>query len=1571
MTRTPAHRSRVVLAFSVAVAVMAGGLVGVGQDQPLDPATSIVSADNPADGLSVRRRDKRGLARFAAAAPQRRGIRLPVRPNAGGSELALDFVDRYGAQFGIQQRAQLRLRRRTADALGEHVRFEQVHRGVPVTGGQFIVHLSGTDVTAANGAILDDLPDDVVPTVSPADAILEARLTVEEYDPAQAAQARYAAPRLEIWAPEAFGDQLRTPRLAWFVEATADTLRRFIWIDAENGDRLLTFNQMAEAKARSVYTGNAGSLLPGSLLRSEGAPATGDVDADRAYDYSGFAYDYFKNTHNRDSYDGLGAPLVSTVHHCEPFPEPCPWNNAYWNGVQMVYGDGYASADDVVAHELTHAVTETSAGLFYYMQSGALNESFSDIFGETVDLTDGAGTDTAGVRWRMGEDLPIGAIRNMMTPTLFNDPGKMSDAQYVCNPLAEQGNGGVHTNSGVANHAYALAVDGGVYNGKTIAGIGLTKAGTIWYRALTVYLTPASTFQDAYTAISQSATDLIGTAGITASNRDQVVAALQAVEMHVAQPSACLRLLAPNSGESWAAGTARLVSWTAAGFSPGGQVYVLLSQDAGLTEYPVPIAVLPPGTTSYLWTPLPAHVTAAARLFVGHLVNSVYEAKDWSDQNFAITAAVAAPTVTTGAASAHTQASATVSGTVNPNGASTTLYFDYGLTISYSHTATFGALGSGVASLSRSYNVTGLNCATTYQYRARAQSSNGTTNGSNQAFTTGACPQPGTAPAVTTGAAGSITQTGATVGATVNPNGASTTLYIDYGPTASYGSLATFGVIGSGSSAVTQPTNLTGLSCSTTYQYRARAQSSNGTTNGANQAFTTGACPAALPAAFSKTGVPANGATAQPLTATLGWAASAGATSYEYCIDAVNNTACDTTWTSTVSLSVGVAGLNPGATYWWQVRARTLGGTTDANSGAWWSFTTQLPPGTYFSSDLEGHVANWTLQSPWALTTESAHTSTHAWSDSPGGNYGSNKNVSVTSPSIDLRAAVTPRLRFWRRYGFAADGVDSWHVWVTTDNGVTYTHLQQFVGTDLTWKESILDLTPFTGFAAVRVLFQVVTNGSLSGDGLYLDDIVVEESSASTVTVTAPDPNASEVGLDPGTFTFARTGSTAAALTVNFTTGGGATLAADYADVGWTSVVIPVGQASASKTVTPVADASLEGAETVMVTLGPGSYAVGAPASATVTIADAAPATRDLTITTVSAPPAVASPGSVYVAGDTTLNQGTGLAGASTTRFYLSLDALRNSGDKLVGARAVPSLDHGVSSPGSTTVTIPTTLAPGTYFHLACADDLKVVAENNEANNCLASGSTVQVVRADLVDTAVSNPPASVPPGGKFTVTDTVLNPSGVWAGASTTRYYLSLDAAKSAGDVMLSGTRSAPALPGGASSLGSRLVTVPATTALNTYRLLACADDSAKVSESNEGNNCTAAAGSVVVGMPDLRTTLVNGLPPTVQRGKKMAPADTVLNQGAAPSGTSSTRYYLSPDAAWSAGDVLLTGSRSIPTLAPNQTSGGSRTVTVPLATAVGTYFVLACADDTKKVVEGNETNNCVASPTTIAITP
>jgi probable HAF family extracellular repeat protein len=362
----------------------------------------------------------------------------------------------------------------------------------------------------------------------------------------------------------------------------------------------------------------------------------------------------------------------------------------------------------------------------------------------------------------------------------------------------------------------------------------------------------------------------------------------------------------------------------------------------------------------------------------------------------------------------------------------------------------------------------------------------------------------------------------------------------------------------------------------------------------------------------------------------------------------------------------------------------------------------------------------------------------------------------------------------------------------------------------------------------------------------------------------------------------------------------------------------------------------------------------------------------DLAVTSISAPPEMASPGSSYLATDQTANQGGTVAAPSVTRFYLSLDEMKGTGDtRLAGARAVPGLDSATTSMGPTTVTIPSTLAPGTYFLLACADDTRVVAEGSELNNCLASGSTIQVVRPDLLETTVSDPPTSLAPGGKFTVTDTVLNPSGVWAGASTTRYYLSLNEAKDAGDVLLNGTRNVVALAAGVSSAGSKLVTVPLGTALGTYRLLACADDLKKVTETNEVNNCAVATTSLVVGLPDLVTSQLSDPPVAARIGAKISLTDTVINQGTAPTGTSSTRYYLSLDGTWSADDLLLTGSRSVSILQPGAMSVGSKLVTIPLTTPRGSYYVLACADDLRKVAEADEVNNCGASATIVAIDP
>jgi hypothetical protein len=245
----------------------------------------------------------------------------------------------------------------------------------------------------------------------------------------------------------------------------------------------------------------------------------------------------------------------------------------------------------------------------------------------------------------------------------------------------------------------------------------------------------------------------------------------------------------------------------------------------------------------------------------------------------------------------------------------------------------------------------------------------------------------------------------------------------------------------------------------------------------------------------------------------------------------------------------------------------------------------------------------------------------------------------------------------------------------------------------------------------------------------------------------------------------------------------------------------------------------------------------------------------------------------------------------------------------------------------------------------------------------------------DLVETAVSNPPATVAPGGSFMVTDTAQNQGVAGAGSSTTGYYLSLDAVKSGGDVLLTGTRSVPALGVGASDTGSTTVTVPGGTVADTYFLLACADDTGVVVESNNGNNCIASATTVEVqggGSPDLVVTAVSNPPATAPVGGAFSVTDITGNQGAASTLIKSkTRYYFSTDATKSANDKRLAGAHGVPVLAAGASHTKTRNVTIRASTVPGTYFLIACADDTKKVAESDESNQCTTSMTTIVVTP
>jgi CARDB/Beta-propeller repeat len=218
--------------------------------------------------------------------------------------------------------------------------------------------------------------------------------------------------------------------------------------------------------------------------------------------------------------------------------------------------------------------------------------------------------------------------------------------------------------------------------------------------------------------------------------------------------------------------------------------------------------------------------------------------------------------------------------------------------------------------------------------------------------------------------------------------------------------------------------------------------------------------------------------------------------------------------------------------------------------------------------------------------------------------------------------------------------------------------------------------------------------------------------------------------------------------------------------------------------------------------------------------------------------------GSLFVV-DFVQNLGLGTAKASTTRYYLSTDTVKSTNDILLtGTHAVPSLDAGGFNNGSVKVTIPIGTPPGFYHVLTCADDTKVVAENDESNNCFAPSFTVQVALPDLAVISLAGQPQSSKAGNKFTMFDGTHNGGAVSASASTTRFYLSKDSSKGPGDVLI-GSHTVPALgpSGQASNLfgGSAVVTIPASTTAGTYLVLACADDTNVVKETNETNNCLA----------------------------------------------------------------------------------------------------------------------------------
>ncbi|MBW4573724.1 MAG: M4 family metallopeptidase [Aphanothece sp. CMT-3BRIN-NPC111] len=477
------------------------------------------------------------------------GLKLPGNfPSQPGNPQAqaMNFAKAYAPLFGVKNAATDLVAKKSLKINGESiVKYQQVYKGIPVVGGQINVNLDKSgNLLAITGEAADNLNIDTTAKVSAAQARNTSLKLVQKYYKLGASSVKVSTPQLHIYKPGIIdpGDAQSPGKLVWFVKVTpikSQPLEQIVLVDAQAKDKVvLTFNNIPDARNRQTYTANGTSNLPGTLVCTEtntttNCTAAGTSDTAKAHTYAADTYNFFLSNFGRDSLDGFGLPLVSTVRYS---PDGFPYENAYWDGNQMVYGDGLAKADDVVGHELAHGLTQYTSNLFYYYQSGAINESMSDVFGEFVDLTNAKGNDTAAVRWKLGEDLPasIGVIRDMKDPTLFGNPDKMTSPHYY---KGTEDGGGVHFNSGVNNKAAYLMVDGGTFNGKTITALGIPKVAKIYYKAQTTYLTSGSNYIDLYNYLYQSCTSQIGIAGITAANCTQVKNALDAVEMNL-QPVA-------------------------------------------------------------------------------------------------------------------------------------------------------------------------------------------------------------------------------------------------------------------------------------------------------------------------------------------------------------------------------------------------------------------------------------------------------------------------------------------------------------------------------------------------------------------------------------------------------------------------------------------------------------------------------------------------------------------------------------------------------------------------------------------------------------------------------------------------------------------------------------------------------------------------------------------------------------------------------------------------------------------------------------------------------------------------
>ncbi|MFH6983574.1 Ig-like domain-containing protein [Marinoscillum luteum] len=499
--------------------------------------------------------------------------------------LKMDSLPALGMLLGLPEKSTLRLKAKIADHKGEeHFRYVQEYKGLEVLGADYIVHAKGEMAISANGSIERKIVVNTLPTLS-GEAALQLALDEvgaevymwqneenERFLKRESKNARASfLPESKLALSRKRYDKAEALNLVYQFDIYAQKpLGRYnVEIDAHTGEVINFYNKIHTATTTgtglSLYNGvvpiimdfdganyflsddsTGGGIYTYDLKHGTSyGSATLFSESDNYFDQSNSragvsahygaaaTYAYFLENFGRNSYDDDGAAIRSYVHYSNGY------FNAFWDGSRMTYGDGNASASalvslDIVGHEISHAVTEYSAGLVYSYESGALNESFSDIFGQSIEFA----TFPETASWNLGDEIyydGVSMIRSMSNPNAEGQPDTYhGDLWYY----GSGDNGGVHYNSGVQNFWYYLLVEGGTGtndNGYSyqVNGIGLEAAQQIAYRNLTVYLTSTSDYADARIGSEQAALDLYGAGS---DEYAAVVAAWNAVGVASSEP---------------------------------------------------------------------------------------------------------------------------------------------------------------------------------------------------------------------------------------------------------------------------------------------------------------------------------------------------------------------------------------------------------------------------------------------------------------------------------------------------------------------------------------------------------------------------------------------------------------------------------------------------------------------------------------------------------------------------------------------------------------------------------------------------------------------------------------------------------------------------------------------------------------------------------------------------------------------------------------------------------------------------------------------------------------------------